>query len=232
MVIQFWWIPHNLIYSVAKHNCINKLVLSTPIVPSQGIILILTALSYDRLQCRPWSRNVSVRTGQMVVVSQYSFYRDRSLNVRITEKRKKKKRNCHTVSEKVSCDSSWETPAGIGTPLRDVPHSINCSNSLFQGVRSTNTTEVNFSSAITLKMCKIFPIISIGDNAKELKKMKRSFPWHQEQPPACCGAQAMSALTPHARGCCWACLWVSVCCWTMAVSRAPQYLPVSKVAWS
>lgn len=111
LVIQFWWIPCNLIYSVAKHNCINKLVLSTPIVPSQGIILILTASSYERLCYRAWSRNMSVSTGQMVIVSHCSFYRGRLLNVRITDQNK---RNCHNVSKNVSCDKKCELWQQLG----------------------------------------------------------------------------------------------------------------------
>lgn len=47
--------------------------------------------------------------------------------------------------------------------------------SVFQGVQSTNTMEISFYSAITLKICEILTIISIGDISKLLKKMKSSF---------------------------------------------------------
>lgn len=72
-------------------------------------------------------------------------------------------------------------------------HSQTQQQSMFQGVPSTNTTEISFSSVIKFKNCEMLTIISIGDIAKLLKKMKNSSLCLQEQPPACCAAQAVSA---------------------------------------
>lgn len=121
----------------------------------------------------------------MVLVSHYGFYRGHLLNVRITEQNK---RNCHNVSKKVSCGSSWESWTllhGTCTQTQQL--------SMFQGVQSTNSMEISFSSVIMLKNCEILTIISIGDIAKLLKKMKISFLCKQEQPSACCAAQVVSA---------------------------------------
>lgn len=54
-------------------------------------------------------------------------------------------------------------------------HSQTQQESVFQGVPSTNMTEISFSSVIKLKISEILTIISIGDIAKLLKKMKSSF---------------------------------------------------------
>lgn len=99
----------------------------------------------------------------------------------------------------------WQEPGPccVGSALGQTQQ-----QSVFQGVQSTNTMEISFCSAITLKICEILTIISIGDISKLLKKMKSSF------------SASRSSLQPVVQ--------LRLC--LHHEPRAPEHLPVRKIA--